>query len=115
MLQAMASVFKKQCVLQSKHPSSVSNQVIFKIGGSAENCAGCLFFSESGHFPSSTSEQTESVVAQPLQEPCAVVALLWLHFLQGLLDVSETSAIYGSRQLEQLVFQAVEKVCDLCG
>lgn len=29
-------------------------------------------------------------------------------------EVSETSAICGSQQQEQLVFQAIEKVCDLC-
>lgn len=33
----------------------------------------------------------------------------------ALLEVSETSTICGSQQQEQLVFPAVEKVCDLCG
>ena len=34
-------------------------------------------------------------------------------FPSGLLEVSEPSVICGSQRQEQLVFQAVEKPCDL--
>lgn len=40
-----ASVFKQHCILQAKHPSPVSNQVILKIGDFAESHAGCLLLS----------------------------------------------------------------------
>lgn len=106
-------------MLQSEHPSPVSSQAILKTGGSAENCAGWLFSSgrPSGHFLRPVLEQTELVVAQPLQEPCAMAALLWLPSFQKFLKPVQSVALNSRnnwffRPLRKSVIYADEVWCN---
>ena len=103
------------CYRQSVHP--LWAPVILQIGRSAENHAGRLFSSRrpSGHCASPVMEQTKSVLAQRPQEPRAMAARLWPPFLLGCWKFLSPLWSVGSQPQEELVFQAVEKPCDLRG